>query len=170
MKHFKFFGICLGLLFLIASAANAAGTVVQSASMVQNDIRQVTFTCTGDASDGSIPNTDTNTAITGYIKGFYLYKVEAFPTDGGTAPDAADVLIYDSDGLDLLGSEDGSTAYAGLGLIHATLKRSCLPNMHLPRADLHVNFYPSINGALTLDVVNQATASAEYTIVLTFVK
>jgi hypothetical protein len=80
-------------------------------------------------------------------------------------------MIYDANGLDLLGSIDGgTTAYAGLTLIHATLVRRCLPNLYLPRAGLHVNYYPVVTGTLTLDVDNQATVSADWTIVLTFVR
>ena len=173
----KILAVVLGLMFLFVGVAwGTVGTVTQVGLQYgeagnRDAFRTIVFTCIGDVSNGSIPNTDTSAALTTFIKGWYLYKVEAFPTSGGTAPDAADVMIYDSDGLDLLGSEDGgTTAYAGLTLIHATLKRTCLPNLYLPRAGLHVNFYHPIASVLTLDVDNQGTASADYTIVLTFVK
>lgn len=160
--------ICL---IAFSGSAWAAGTAPQTLEKVSKYIRTITFVCVGDSGNGSIPNTATNTANTAFIRGWYLTKVEAFPTSGGTAPDAADVMIYDSDGLDLLGSEDGgTTAWAGLTLIHATLKRACVPNLYLPRAGLHVNYYPAITGALTLDVDNQGTNDAEATVVLTFVK
>ena len=165
----KLFLIILTIVLLAANAL-ASGTVTQSAARVDTHIRTITFVCVGDSSNGSIPNTDTNSANTEFIKGFYLYKIEAYPTTGGTAPDAADVLVYDSGGMDLLGSEDGSTAYAGLNLIHATLKKACMPNLFLTGRSTHVNYYPEIRTALTLDVDNQGTNSAEYTIVLTFVK
>jgi len=150
----------------------AVGTVVQGdVTVVFKNTFTLTFTCTGDAADGSIPNTDVTTANTTKLKGLYLYKVEAFPTSEGTAPNPADVMVYDEDGLDLLGSEDGgTTAYAGLTLVHATLKRTTLPNLYLPRAGNHVNYFPQITGVLTLDVDNQTTASANWTIVLTFVR
>jgi len=162
------------LLFGMGFVGNvfAAGTVVQTAAMIdQGHMRTITFTCTGDSSDGSIPDTDLSADNAAFVKGYYFYKVEAFPTAGGTAPDAADVLIYDASGLELLGSEDGgTTAYDGLNLIHATLTRACMPNIYLPRAGLHLSYFPEVTGVLTLDVDNQATNSAEYTIVLTFVK
>ncbi len=147
-----------------------AGSVTQSVSNEnrgENRVKLVTFICTGDAANGSIPNTD----MTEDMKGWYLYSVTAFPTAGGTAPDAADVFILDENDLDLLGCEDGSTtAYAGLTLIHATLTRKALPNLYTPRAGNHVNFYPMVTGTLTLKVANQATNDAEYTIVLTFIR
>lgn len=160
------------VLYLLSSvAALAAGVVSQMPATISDNTRTITFTCIADSAAATIPNTDTNSSNTAFIKGWYLYSVEAFPTTGGTAPDAADVMIYDADGLDLLGSEDGgTTAYAGLALIHATLKRRVLPNLYLPRAGLHVNFAPIITGALTLDVDNQATNSANFTVVLTFVR
>ncbi len=161
------------LVFLILpSIILAAGSsVTQSAVQVSSHVRTLTFVCVGDDSSGAVANTDTNTANTAFIKGWYLYSVSAFPTSGGTAPDAADVMVYDSDGLDLLGSEDGgTTAYAGLTLVHATLKRKAKPNLYLPRAGLHVNDYPLVTGVLTVDTDNQATASAGWTIVLTFVR
>jgi hypothetical protein len=164
--------ICL---ISFSGSAWAAGTVTQSppdaVAKVSRNIRTITFVCVGDSSNGSIPNTDTNTSNTAFIRGWYLYKIEAFPTLDGTAPDEAHIMIYDSDGLDLLGSEDGGTTpYAGLTMIHATLKRTCLGNLYLPRAGSHVNFFHEIRGVLTLDVDLQGTASADWTIVLTFVK
>jgi len=86
-----------------------------------------------------------------------------------TRPDAASIFVLDADSLDLLGSEDGSTTpWAGLNLIHATLARSTFPNMYLPRAGSHANHYPAITGALTVKVIDQATALATWFVVLTF--
>jgi hypothetical protein len=96
----------------------------------------------------------------------YLYCITAYPTSGGTAPDAADVFILNAQSEDLLGSADNSTAGNGANLIHATLSRTTLPKLYLPA----VNFYPVVNGILTLQVSNQATNDANYTVVLTFVK
>lgn len=176
MKKIKAFIIFMTVL-LFASTTWAAGTVTQSIVEISKGVYQVTFICIGDSGNGSIPNTDTadngsnGNVLNGVIRGTLLYRVEAFPTSGGTAPDVADVMIYDSDGLDLLGSEDGgTTAYAGLSLVHATLKRRTIPNLYLPRAGLHSNDYPLIASVLTLDVDNQGTASADWTIVLTFVR
>jgi len=168
-------------LFLLAFPAISFGTVgsviqgsvvdVGEGRLNSNPTRTITFLCTGDVGDGSIPDTVMTVRNFEKVKGWYLYEVEAYPTSGGTAPDAADVFILDANTIDLLGSEDGgTTAYAGLTLIHATLSQTAKPNMYLPRAGLHINYYPIIKNLITLKVANQATASANWTIVLTFVR
>ena len=133
--------------------------------------QQVIFSCSGDVANGTIANADISAVNLKLIKGWKLTAVDAFPTSGGIAPDAADVMIYDKSGLDLLGSEDGgTTAYAGLNLIHATLARRCLPNLfHAGQAE-HLSYYPVVTETLTLDVDNQATNSANFTVILTFEK
>ncbi|HEA65889.1 hypothetical protein LCGC14_1902420 [marine sediment metagenome] len=157
------------LLSFALPPAEAAG-VWQSHQVYGDEVQTITFQCIGSA-QGEVVNTDILDQYTRMLTGWYLYKVEAFPTSGGVAPDAANVFIYDADGLDLLGSEDGgTTAYAGLNLVHATLKRAAFPNLYLPRAGNHVNYYPEVRGTLTLDVDGQGTNAAEWTIVLTFVQ
>lgn len=169
------------VLLFIASISWAAGTVTVTKGFTRVDgvgnavSRTLVFTCVGDSSDGSIPNTSTGTALsdgstpTTWIKGWYLYRVISDP--GAVAPDAADVFVLDANSIDLLGSEDnGTTAYNGLNLIHATLSRTAIPNMYIPRGGEHINFYPEITGDLTLKVSNQATVSATYVITLVFVK
>lgn len=166
--------IVTALVFLlaVASLGHAAGSCVQTTANYPDDkIRQVIFTCTGDAANGSIPNTAINATNTLFITGHRLYQVDAYPTPGGTAPDAADVFILDAGGMDLLGSVDGgTTAYQGLNLIHATLKRATAPAMYMPRAGVYALYQPYVTGALTLKVANQSTVSANYTIVLSFTK
>lgn len=86
-------------------------------------------------------------------------------------PDAASVFVLNANSFDYLGSEDGgTTAWAGLNLVHATLERSTFPNMYLPRAGLHSNWWPEIREALTLQVSDQATARAVWTVELIFVE
>ena len=132
-------------------------------------IKRVTFTCIGDSSNGSIPNEDFNSADE--VTGYYMLNIMAYPTSGGTAPDAADVFILDANDLDLLGSVDGgTTAYNGLNLIHATLTKMNLPSYLDTKAGSNVNFYHLVTGELTLKVANQGTASADYTIVCTFIR
>jgi hypothetical protein len=129
---------------------------------------KVTLACSGSPDDGAIPNTAIATAtITALTGMYYLYAVSAYPTAGGTAPDAADVFILDANGEDLLGSTDGgTTANKGANLIHATLKKTTLPYSHY----LSMHYFPPILGTLTLKVSNQATNSANYTIELVFVR
>ena len=113
--------------------------------------------------DGTVTDITTNTdklpdgvsALTSIIKGKYLRMVEAFPTAGGTAPDAADVTVKDADGLDLL--NDG-----GAELIHATAKQAVYPLMNDVSAKMLVT------GALTIGIANQETNGANFTIRLYF--
>ena len=168
------------LLFLVTFPAisEGAGSVVQGSivnvgqeNRDSNPARTITFLCTGDSGDGTVPDTVITVANFEKVKGWYLYEVEAYPTNGGTAPDAADVFILDANTIDLLGSEDGgTTAYAGLNLIHATIPKACIPNMYITGQTAHVNYYPMIKNLITLKVVNQGTVSANWTIVLTFVR
>lgn len=155
-------------LFLLPSLAfGVAGTVtITTNSVVPTYVEQIIFTCVGGTAGdaGTIPNTAITQQHLAKITGMYLYSVTADP--GGTAPDAADVFILNQRSEDLLGSADNVTAVNGLNLIHATLTRSTLPRLSLPGS----NFYPLIDGLLTLVVANQATASAEWVITLTFVK
>ena len=147
----------------VSAAGKCAETVFDSGSFVT-----VRFSCTGDGSDGSIPNTVLSShAMSILLRGFYLYTVTAYPTSGGTAPDAADVFILDAAGEDLLGSADGgTTANKGANLIHATLKKTTLPYSHY----LSTHYYPAVTGALTLKVSSQGTASANYTVEAVFIK
>lgn len=171
MKTMKGLIILAVMLFATQTWAAAGSCVQTTKNYPANGIRQVIFTCTGSTVDGSIPNTAMSTANANWINGWQLFQVDAYPTALGTAPDAADVFILDANSLDLLGSEDGSTtAYGGLNLIHATLKRSTAPDFYTPRAGLHSFYFPYITGGLTLKVSNQATVSANYTIVLSFYK
>lgn len=176
MRKLLFLILALALIFpstvfaLVGSCAQTKGAIRNDGNQIM--AKTITWVCTGHSSGGAIPDIDTSAANTKWIKGWYLYSIEAFPTSGGTAPDAASVLIGTTSGLDLLGAEDGitETAYAGLNLIHATSPRITLPNVYLPRAGLHANYYPIIAGTLTLKVTDQATSSADYTIVWTFVR
>jgi len=156
-------------IMLMASQLWAAGSCVQTPLVYQNgSVFTVNLVCTGAADNGSIPNTSLETDTITALKGkYFLYTVSAYPTAGGTAPDAADVFILDASGEDLLGSVDGgTTANKGLNLIHATLKKTTMPySAYLSQA-----YFPVITGVLTLKVSNQATVNANYTIELVFVR
>jgi hypothetical protein len=165
--------IALALALAVPSSLWAAGSCTQTltdlpASLIDiPQARVITLACTGSGDDGSIPNTAISAANADKLAGFYLYTITAYPTSGGTAPDAADVFILDANGEDLLGSVDGgTTANKGLNLIHATLKKTTMPYSHY----LSAHYYPGVTGALTLKVLNQATVSANYTIELLFAR
>jgi len=132
--------------------------------------RRLVFVCTGDSGDGSIENEEISDDDLNFVRGWYFYRIEAYPTSGGTGPTTgADVFILDGEDMDLLGSEDGSTtAYAGLNLIHNSKKTAALPNMYLLRAGEHVNYFWDITDHLTLKVSGQTNLAADYTIELFF--
>jgi len=117
------------------------------------------FVCTGDAANGSIPDTAISAAILAEIEGHYFYTASAYPTAGGTAPDAADVQIVDANGEDLLGGK-------GINLIHATAKQTVFPYSAFQTE----NYAPAVINNLTMKVANQATPSANYTIELVFAR
>jgi hypothetical protein len=155
----KFF---LALIILILSPALCfpAGSCTQTdVSAYTGGFTIVKFVCTGAADDGSIPDTALSAANLAIIQGtHYLYQVVAYPTSGGTAPDAADVQIL-MRGQDLLGGK-------GANLIHATNTLDVLPYNTLTTSYR----FPAVTETLTLKVENQATHSANYTIELVFTR
>jgi hypothetical protein len=167
MKLKKLITIIVVMLMLVPALCWAvAGSCAQSVAPYELGIK-VTFTCTGSSIDGSIPNTAISMpTMKSLILGKkHLYTVAAYPTAGGTAPDAADVFILDANGEDLLGSVDGgTTANKGANLIHATLKKTTLPYSGY----LAQHYYPPVVNTLTLKVANQGTVNANYTIELFF--
>lgn len=154
--------ICLVFIAVLFSVnAWAAGSCVQSMvdlPLLTPGAEAIKFVCTGDSSNGSIPNTDIDSTFYALIKGTYLYSVTAYPTSGGTAPDAADVTVT-MDGLDLLGGK-------GVNLIHATATYSTAPYNAL----MVSYFFPLITSLPTVAVANEATASCNYTLILKFVR
>jgi hypothetical protein len=137
----------------------AAGSCTQSA-VVDSGSRYVSikFVCTGDSGDGSIPATAISTANMKLILDkARLLSVTAYPTSGGTAPDAANVTLT-MNGQDLLGG-------AGTNLIHATATQDAYPLN--TGGDIR---FPLITNTVTLAVAAQATVSANYTIEAIFGK
>lgn len=137
----------------------AAGSCTQSA-VADAKSRYVTikFVCTGDSGDGSIPATAISTAnMALLLDKARLVSVTAYPTSGGTAPDAANVTLT-MNGQDLLGG-------AGANLIHATATQDVYPLN--TGGDIR---FPLITGTVTLGVAAQATNSANYTIEAVFGK
>jgi hypothetical protein len=164
------FIIALALAFCTSSlwAATPGSCIQTQREYTFGSMFTVTLACTG-GSDGSIPNTAISSAAISQVQGrYYLYMVTAYPTAGGTAPDAADVFILDATtGEDYLGSADaGTTANKGANLIHATLPKSVRPYAYNMSGD---HFFPILHG-MTLKVANQATNGANYTIELVFVR
>lgn len=134
-----------------------AGSCPQTATEHPWGDIDVTFVCTGDADNGSVPTLTVDADTMGKITGkLYFFNVLVYPTSGGTAPDAADITV-NMRGQDLLGAK-------GVNLIHATATQDTAPYS----AFMTSYRYPSVIDTITVAVANQATASANYTIVLQF--
>jgi len=162
--------IIVSLFLAMAFPVGVFGASVTQGSIIDvgedrlnsNPTRTLEYACVGNPDDEEMTWTNFEK-----VKGWCLNWIEVIP--GAVAPDAASIFILDSEDLDLLGCEDGSTtAYNGLNLIHATLKRACYPNLYTPRAGLHVNYFPPVRSQLTLKVIDQGTALGAFTVRLTF--
>ena len=150
-------------LLLFSVNAFAAGSCTQSLSsfpdtMYPPAMYVLKFVCTGDAVNGSIPDTPITATTANSLYGMYFYTAVAYPTSGGETPDAADVTVT-MQGRDLLGGK-------GVNLIHATATQSTAPYNTFSS----VYEYTAIIDTLTVAVANQATASANYTIDLVFAR
>jgi hypothetical protein len=144
---------------LMASNLWAAGSCTETDLDTIGGAFTVKLACTGDSANGSIPTqTISSGVITLLSNKYFLVNVKAYPTSGGTAPDAADVTV-NMDGLDLLGGK-------GVNLIHATATQDVVPYSTFMSAWRYV----LVTSALTVAVANQATNSANYTIELQFSK
>ena len=157
------------IVFILFSAQTvfAAGSCTSSWAYQGALSHQLLFDCTGDASDGSIPDIEMGDTAFALLVGHRLEFVSAWPVAGGIAPDAANVFVLDVYGEDLLGSPDGgTTAGQGANLIHATVKQTTQP---FPNKGVGPNF-PIITHKYTLRVTGQATPSARYYVLLGFAK
>jgi hypothetical protein len=149
--------IILALMLILPGSLFAAGSCTQSLIVNTGSIALIRFICTGDSGNGSIPNTDVSASNMAIIQNtHFLFTVTAYPTSGGTAPDAADVQILQN-GMDLLGTK-------GVNLIHATATQDTFPYSSF----MGSYRYPAIVSTNTLAVANQATVSANYTIDLLY--
>jgi hypothetical protein len=158
-QKFLIIALALALLFPSSLWALTPGSCVQTETEYPWGDVKVALVCTGSPDDGALPTQTITTATLGKITGkLYLYQVKAYPTSGGTAPDAADVAVL-MDGMDLLGAK-------GVNLIHATATYDTFPYS----AFMSSYRFPAITGTVTLTVANQATHSANYTIELVFVR
>jgi hypothetical protein len=114
-------------------------------------IYELTINVTTD-SNGSIPAT----LLSEKLKGKHLLQVDAYPTPGGTAPDPADLVLYDENGVYYLAGN-------GVNLIHPTIPKSCIPDMNST-----VNRYWPVRGNLYFDILNQTTSNANITLDFVF--
>jgi hypothetical protein len=123
-------------------------------------------TCKAASTDGSVPNITVAEAAMNLVKDkAYLYTVSAYPVPGGTAPDAANVLIKDAFGEDLLGGTTANVAKAGVSLID-TYKKTTIPYSKFLDKSI---FYP-VGSNLTIVVTDQGTVNADFVIEMTFAR
>ena len=91
--------IVLSALILLPISGMAAGTVTQTLDKMTKDVYRLTYTWTGDASDGSIPATTSTWAIDGYV-------ILVVTNPGTTKPtDNYDITLTDTDSVDVMGGE-----------------------------------------------------------------
>jgi len=157
MKRITFI-IALALALLPSSLwALTPGTCVQTPYQISVVSTLVRFVCTDSADGGGMATQTIPAATMAILDGnYFLYSVTAYPTSGGTAPDAADIAVL-MNGEDLLGGK-------GANLIHATATQDTVPYSSFMSAYR----YPRINNTVTMTISNQGTASAHYTIDLIF--
>lgn len=147
------------LLFMVANVWATAGSCTQTRHKYKGGMVVVKLVCTGDSTNGSLPTQTVSSANMAEIQGsHYLYQVIAYPTSGGTAPDAADITVLQNT-EDLLGGK-------GTNLLHATNTL----NSHPYNSTMTAYYYPAIINTITVAVANQSTNSANWTMELVFVK
>jgi hypothetical protein len=156
-KTFLFVAIIL--LWAVSVFGATPGSVVQSMAGYGPSVQVVKFVVTsGDA--GAMPTTAISTSYMNTLKagGYYLYNVKAYPTSGGTAPDAADITVI-MNGLDLLGGK-------GANLLHATATQDTFPYSTVMSSWR----YPLVNNTITVALANHSTNTAHFTFEFVFVK
>lgn len=133
-----------------------AGSVVQAVEVnPRRTVAVVTIDWTGDAANGSVPDTPLSGSVMGAITDHFLYTVTTDP--GSPAPtDNYDVTLVDGAGFDILGGSGADRDAAN--------SERALPKVGTDR------HYPLVHGALTFKLANNSVASAKGRVVLVFVK
>lgn len=123
---------------------------------------EITYAVTCESTVGSMTaiTTDADSIADGrtyteLIRGRRFVTIEANP--GTPAPDAASVTVKDSDGYDLLNGNGTNLIHATNTLIDYVEVQDAIP------ADM------TVRGNLTIALADQATISAQFTLILTFV-
>lgn len=158
----KYLSLLIAILFMVSSPtfAIAAGTVTETTLFTGANTATIVFACTGDAIDGSIPDTAMSVSIINKLKenSFYLYKIRVVPGAVGYGPaEDSDLYITDADGTDILGG-------AGVNNVDNVTTREFFPEV-----GGSISVQP-VTGALTMGVDNQAEPAALWTITLYFVR
>ncbi len=155
MKKMKRFLVVLSsIIFLVLPTYSwGAGTVTQELSHLTNNFKSIVFTWVGDASDGSVPATESNWNIHGYI-----CKVITNP--GSTAPTTLyDITLTNSDGVDVV--------HGQLADRSATASEEIVP---VPADNVTVYGCSPVVGTITLNITNNSVNSANGTVTVIFTK
>jgi hypothetical protein len=140
----KIFLSILLLMFVVVSNAWAAGSVTQDFESITNTSYYIVFQCTGDSSDGSIPDTESDNDIDGYVT---LVTVTA--ESGVTEPDQYfDVYLRDSDGVDIMDQELEDMD------VSSTTGFQTMPTIN------YASWPRKVSGPITLSVKHQTAAEA----------
>lgn len=156
MKNLKILALAM-LMLCIPILSFGAGTCTQANSIAgSNDsMRLITFTCIGDASDGSFPATTLSTDNATFVIGQYLILAVTKP--GSPAPTAAwAATVTTPSGMDVMGGTIAAQS--------ATLTKQIVPlvgAVYGPRP---------IDTSLTLNITGNSVNSAAITVILYFVR
>ena len=143
MKRICLFIAILAFLF-IPIFAISSGTVTQTYTKVTPDVRCLTYSWTGDASDGKVSATPSIVSIDGYI-------ILVITNPGGTAPTTLyDITLTDGDSIDVMGGQLADRS--------ATLTEQVVPKIGTVYGGRWVS------GILTLNITNQDVHSATGTV------
>lgn len=127
------------LILLIPTLAFSAGSVTSEDRRISAEYRVIVMTWIGDASDGSVPNTDTLESINGCVA-----LVVTDP--GSTAPtDNYDIVLNDDFGVDIMGGELANRDTANTEQV-------------VPKMDAVYGCRP-VYGKLQLQITNQSVSS-----------
>lgn len=157
----KIFALILLLLILSMPVICLAvdGVCVETVKSYTGGHVYIDLACTGSSVDGSVPTQTISDAAMALIQGtHYFYRIEAKPTAGGPAPDAADVTVS-INGQDILGGK-------GTNLIHATATQDTLPYSTFMSSYRYV----PVKNTMSVGVANQGTAGAKYNLSLECVR
>jgi len=171
----KLFTTLLIGVVLLFSTTVFAGIKIQSINKNAASIA-VTLICEG--ANPTVSSDDLSyggETLTDIIDLTYFYQVCCAPGPASAPPDdGSDLLIFlrvnNEEKVDILGSEDNTTAYHRLNIIDSTTPECAVGNMYIKRGGEHVNHFWLINDTITIDVDNQDTASGIFTMILTFVR
>lgn len=138
----KLLGMILILLLMLPACVLAGGSCAVTYDSVATNMQAITWTWTGDATNGSVPATACD-SIDGYV-------IMAITNPGTPAPtNDYDIALNDADGIDVMGGKLADRDTAG--------SEQAIPLL----ADTAHYGNRWVSGTLTMAITNQSVASAE---------